>query len=208
MVDRIADDPVALALFPAARREILRLVYGHPGESFYLREIAARTGLAVGHIQREAARLSKAGILRRSRRGRHVYFTANDECPVYAELRSLTTKTMGAAARLREALQPLAGRIDVAFVFGSMARQDERAESDVDLFVIGNVTFADVTKVASRAEREMRREISASVFRADDFRGKLSEGSHFLRSVMRSPKLFVLGDADDLATLQGELVDT
>ncbi len=131
-------------LFTSAQEAVLRLLYGHVEEACYLREIVMLTGLGVGHIQREVNRLAAAGILRRSERGRHVYFQADAACPIFEELRGIVRKTAGFGVILGEALWKSRGKIRVAFIYGSVARGEEKAESDIDLMVIGDAGFGEV----------------------------------------------------------------
>ncbi len=194
-------DTISASLFPKARRELLGLLFSHPDGAFYLREIVERTGLGMGHVQRELQRLCRGGMVRRSKKGRHVYFQANESSPVYEELRGLVRKTIGAVEILRAAIQPLSDRIVSAFIFGSVARGEERSQSDLDVMVVGNVSFADVVKAVQGAESRTGREISATVYPPDEFRTKLADGHHFLTSVIEREKLFVLGNEDDLRKL-------
>jgi predicted nucleotidyltransferase len=201
-----AVDPVSASLFPKSRCAVLGLLFGHPDRGFYLREIAERTGLGVGQVQREVQRLCGGGILRRSRKGRHVYFQADESCPAYEELRGLVTKTIGAAAVLRQALSPLSRRIAAAFIFGSVARGEERSESDLDLMVIGEISFAEVVEAIRDAESHTGRAINATVYPPGEFQAKLTGGHHFLNSVMKREKLFVAGSEDELrAVLEEQL---
>jgi uncharacterized protein len=195
------------ALFPKARRAILGLLYSHPDEAFYLRQIVDKTGLGVGHSQRELQRLAKAGILLRTEKDRHVYFQADPACPIYDELRGIITKTVGGAEVLRHALEPLARDIAAAFIFGSVARGEERRLSDLDLMVIGDVTFARVTEAIRPAEAELRRQVNASVYPPSGLRKMLADRHHFLSNVMKREKVFVLGGEHELGSLLAERVD-
>ena len=201
-------DSISASLFPKARRAILGLLFGRPDRAFYLREIVDLTGLGVGHVQRELERLSQGGIIRRSDQGRHVYFQANGSCPVYEELRSLMVKTVGAVGVLRHALAPLSNRVAIAFIFGSVARGEERSESDLDLMVIGSVSFAEVVEAIRGAESQTRRAINPTVYPPDEFRAKLAAGHHFLNSVIKREKLFVAGNEDELGRLLEEQLDS
>jgi predicted nucleotidyltransferase len=190
---------LAAALFPKARRAVLGLLFGQPDRAFYLRQIVELTGLGVGHVQRELGRLTDAGVIVRTEQGRHVYFQANERCPIHDELRGIVTKTIGAAAVLRDALTPLAGRITVAFIYGSIARQQEKQGSDIDLMVVGDVAFAEIVDAVRAAEDQLGRPVNPTVFPLGEFAAKLSAGHHFLSAVMAGAKVFVLGDADELA---------
>lgn len=201
-------DSVADSLFPKARQAILGLLYGQPDRAFYLREIVQLTGLGIGHVQRELERLSRGEIIQRSRQGRHVYFKAYERCPIFEELRGLVTKTVGCLDILRNALAPLSSSITAAFVFGSVARGEERNKSDLDLMVIGDVSFTAVVEAVRNAESALRREINPTLYPPGEFRAKLAAGHHFLVSVLKGEKIFVLGDDHELGNLLQERLDS
>jgi predicted nucleotidyltransferase len=189
------------ALFGQTRRALLALLYGHPDEAYYLRQLARAGGLGLGAVQREVRRLTEAGILQRTVRGHQVYFQANSECPVFAELKGLMVKTAGAAEVLRAGLAPLAGQIKVAFIYGSMAGLRQKNASDVDLMVVGTVSFGDVVAALNAAQDLLHREINPMVYSPAEFRSKLKARHHFLSSVLRNEKVFVVGDEHELARL-------
>ena len=142
-----SDSPPAAAslasvLFGKSMQAILTTLYGRPDEEFYLRELARVAAITASSLQRDLAALVGAGIVLRAVRGHQVYFRANRACPVLDELRGLVVKTFGVADVLKQALQQLSGNIDAAFVYGSVARGEERAASDIDLFLVGEVSFA------------------------------------------------------------------
>jgi predicted nucleotidyltransferase len=192
---------IAAALFGKSRRAILALLFGRTERPFYLREIARSAGAAVGSVQRELANLVEAGIVRRSVQGAQVYFQANPDCPVYPELRSLMTKTAGVADVLRDALEPLQGNIALAFVYGSVARGEERSGSDIDLMVLGDASFAEVAAAVKYAEKELGREINPSVFPFAEFSKKRKARNHFIRTVLAEEKLFIIGNEDAIDRL-------
>lgn len=189
------------ALIPKVRRAVLSFLYTHVDEEFYMRQIARVTGTPLGSVQREVKRLESAGIILREKRGNQVYFRANPACPLFEELRSLVVKTAGLADVLRAALEPLAGRIDAAFVFGSFATGDETRASDVDILVIGEATFAEVVSAFAPAQKTLAREVNPSVMPAAEFRSRLAAGDRFLSNVVSNPVLFIIGDKDELAKL-------
>jgi len=188
-------------LFPKARRRILAELLTDPGRRYYLREVAQRTGCPVSAAQRELSGLTAAGVLTRTREGNRTYFQANRACPFHAELRGLMLKTLGLADVLRSALAPLADRIRVAFVYGSIASGDPAPESDVDVFVVGRATFADVAAALAATQQKLSREVNPAVYPAAEFRRKAASGHHFVRSVLRGPKVFLIGDENELAGL-------
>jgi predicted nucleotidyltransferase len=188
-------------LFGKTRRAVLGLLYGHPDESFYLRQLARMTGVGMGSLQRELKQLTDAGIIIRNAIGRQAFFKANPECPVYQELRDISTKTFGVADILRDALSRLVDNIQVAFIFGSMVNGDINKSSDVDVMVIGYVSFADVVSTLSPVQEILAREINPSVYPPAEYKTRLSEKQHFLTTVLNSPKVFIFGNKDDLNEL-------
>jgi predicted nucleotidyltransferase len=192
---------LSTALFGQTRRAILGLLYGHPDEAYYLRQLVRSGGLGLGAVQREVKRLTEAGILRRTARGNQVYYQANPECPLFTELKSLAVKTAGAADVLRDVLVPLADHIKVAFIYGSVARFKQKGGSDVDLMVIGDVSFGDVVSVLGPAQRILGREINPTVYSPLEFKLKLKARHHFLSSVLKDEKVFVIGNEHELARL-------
>jgi predicted nucleotidyltransferase len=189
------------ALFGKTRRALLALFYGHPERAFYLREVVRTAGVGQGAVQRELAQLTAVGLLTRHRRGNQVYYQANPEAPIFAELRSLVVKTAGMAEVLREALAELAGRVTVAFVHGSLARGLDQADSDVDLVVVGDLSFGDVVAALHPAQDRLQRELNPTVYSPAEFREKLQEGHHFLTAIMTTPKIFLVGGEHELAGL-------
>ena len=197
-----ASDVLASALFGKTRRNLLALLFIEPDRAFYLREIARRTGAGQGAVQRELRRLTDAGIITRQNRGHAILYRVDPECPVYAELRGLMIKTAGVVEQLRQALAPLSDRIDVALVYGSYASQaGMRAGSDVDLMVIGNVSFGDVAEHTAPVQERLGREINPTVYAAAEFGDRARRGHHFVRDVLQHSKLFVIGGPRELERL-------
>jgi predicted nucleotidyltransferase len=194
-------DP-ATVLFGSTRRRVLGWLLGHPDEAYYLRELVRHIGGAVGAVQRELELLTASGLVRREVRGKQVYFQANQKAAIFPELQGLFAKTVGLVDILREFLMPLADRTRAAFVFGSAARGELHASSDVDLLVVGDVTFGDVINAIQGAERRLGRDVNPTVFSEDEFRTKVLEKHHFVTAVLSQPKMFVLGENDNL-TLKG-----
>jgi predicted nucleotidyltransferase len=188
-------------LFGHTRREVLGFLYNQPDKPFYLRELARHAGTGLGAVQREVAQLAEVGILRRSVRGNQVFYQANRHNPIFQELESIISKTAGTHDILREALFPLRERIRMAFVYGSVARHEERADSDVDLMVVGEVPFTEIVSATATAQKTLGREINPTVYPLAEFRSKLKSKNHFLKSVLRQKKLFILGDENELTGL-------
>jgi predicted nucleotidyltransferase len=190
-------DPASL-LFGAYRRDVLALLLLHPEESTHVREIARAIGKAPGTLLRELNALAAAGVLVRKPMGNQVHFQANPACPIYEDLRNILKKTVGVADVLREALAPLAPKIRAAFVYGSVARGEERPGSDLDLMVVGEARFADVVAALAPAQETLRREVNPNVYPALEFRKKLAARDPFLGRVLAERKIFIVGGEDDL----------
>jgi predicted nucleotidyltransferase len=188
-------------LFSKARGAILGLLYGHPDEALYMRQIIRMTGLSPGSVKRELDELVAAELVLRDARGKQVFFQANGKNPIYEELRSILLKTVGAGGAIRTALLPLAGRIRFAFLYGSAARGRVRRVSDIDVIVVGDVAFEEVCDALYPVQSSLAREVNPIVYPVREFRDKLKMRHHFLREVMESPKVFLVGDADELERL-------
>jgi len=189
------------SLFGHTRSALLAMLYGHADEWFYVRQLARAVGTGHGALQRELKRLTDIGLIVRKAQGNQVLYQANSESPIFPEIRSLMVKTVGIHDAIRAALAPLAMQIEIAFVFGSVARQQERADSDVDLMVLGNISFSDVVSALGGAQKTLGREINPTVYPVLEFRSKLAAGNHFLQSVMKEKKVFVLGSEHELRNL-------
>lgn len=203
MSTTIEHSKLSKTLFGKTRRAVLSVLYSHTDESFYLRQLVRITGVGVGAMQRELKQLTDSGIIRRLRIGRQIFFQANTDCPVFKELRDLVIKTIGVGDVLRSALVPLAERIQIAFIYGSLARGEETRGSDLDVLVVGDLTFAEVVSAISPLQETLSREINPSVYPLKEFKSKVSEGQHFISTVLEAPKIFVIGDNNELEKLVG-----
>jgi predicted nucleotidyltransferase len=188
-------------LFGKTRRVLLTLLYSHPDESFYLRQLVRMTGVGMGALQRELRQLSEAGIIIRREIGRQAFFKANPDCPVYRELKDIIIKTFGVADVLRQALAPLADTILVAFIFGSMASGEINQGSDLDVMVIGDISFADIVSALTPVQEALSGEVNPTVYPPEEFKAKLAAEQHFIKSVLNSPKIFLIGNKNELEEL-------
>jgi predicted nucleotidyltransferase len=184
-------------LFPEYRRRVLGLLLLRPDEALHGREIARRTGLPAGTITRELVRLAEAGLLNREKRGNQQLYGANTRSPIFSELASILRKTSGLTDVLQEALAPVASRVRAAFVFGSVAQGRETTGSDVDVMLIGNITFREAVEALHPAQAILGREVNPRVFSVEEFGAKASS-EPFLVDVLAKPKLFLIGSANDL----------
>jgi predicted nucleotidyltransferase len=196
----ISLSPMLDWLFPQVRAAILgRMMLN--GRARYARELARELGVNHASVRRELNGLAEAGILTRERSGNRVHYSLNPACPIYPELKMLLIKTVGLADVLREALQPLAGRIKMAFIYGSFARGEERVDSDVDVMVIGDASFGEVVHAIYDTQKTLRRDVNPSVYPVAEYLEKLAAGHHFVTEVLKGEKIFLIGDDHDLAEL-------
>ena len=189
------------ALFPEIRIRILGATLLRPEKSWFLSELAAFLGTRPSSLQREVESLSQAGILRQWRDGRRLYVKAEQDSPVFQDLVHLLEKTVGIVPTLQDEFSHLAGRIQFAFIYGSVASSQEQTESDIDLMVVGEVGLADLTSTLRSAERRLGRAVNPTVYSSEEFRRKLRKHDHFLTSVLKGHKLFIEGDEDELAAV-------
>lgn len=188
-------------LFSDYRRHVLGLLLLHPEASYHVREIARMTGTTAGTLHKELAALALEGILKRAKVGNQVHYSANRDCPIFQELAGILRKTSGLTGVLAEALAGLVARINVAFVFGSVARGSEKSASDIDVLLVGTVRLADAVRALHPAQKVLAREINAVVFNPREFRRKLRGRDAFLKEVMAQPKIFLIGNEHDLGKL-------
>ena len=182
------------------RAEIFRNLFGVEKQSLHLREIERRTGFAVGTVQQEIKKLLRLDIITRIKNGNRSYYKANTNHPLYPEIRNLVLKTNGLADLLKQALtaEP---KIKIAFVFGSFARKEEKAASDIDLMVIGDIGLRKLTGLLMDVSEKLGREINPYRLTESEFIKRKREKDHFLQEVLASPKIFITGTEDELEAM-------
>ena len=191
---RIAD-----ALFTKVQQRVLGILFGQPERSFLSKEVIALANSGTGAVHRELKRLAGSGLIVVRSAGWEKHYQANRESPVFGELHTLVMKTVGLIGPLREALLPLEGRIEVAFVFGSQAAGTDTASSDVDLMIVsGDLLYAEAYAALAKAEETLARPINPTIVSSTEWRQRRNDRNHFLENVSTQPKLFVLGSEDDL----------
>ena len=186
------------ALFTETQQNVLGLLYGQPDRSFYTKEILRLTGMGVATIKRELDRMLSADILRLSKIGNQHHYQANPQCPVYGELLDIVKKTFGVAEVVRDALEPLAEKIDWAFVYGSLASGKETAASDIDLLIVGEASFAEVVTGLYPVGEKLGREINPKIYRKKEWKRLKTKGDAFVDEVLAKSKINIIGDEDDL----------
>ena len=186
------------AIFPSIRAGVLSSALLEPQRWWYLSELARHLGARPSSLQRELVSLVSSGILERRQDGRRVYFRANSSSPVFRDLRGLVEKTAGIVPALVQALEAFGSRIELGLIYGSVARREERASSDVDLMIVGSVKQIDLVPVLRKLEARLGREVNATLYSPQEFRSKLAAGDHFLRSVLKGKTILLRGSLDEL----------
>ncbi len=190
---------LANALFPRVRQRVLAVLFGTPDRSFYANEVIALAQSGTGAVQRELAGLSAAGLLTVSKQGNQKHYQANASAPVFAELRRLVLKTMGVADVLRAALAPLASQIEQAFVYGSVARQQDTAHSDVDLMVVSpSLGYGELFGALEAATQTLGRTVNPTLYTPDDIAKRIEQDNAFVTRVLQQPTVWLIGAQEQL----------
>jgi len=189
------------SLFTKVRQRLLGILLVHPQKEFYLRQLIRMSRMGQGAVQRELASLVNGRIILRRVDGNRVYYRINTGNPIYPELRGLIIKTGGVVDVLRNALEEILPSIEFSFVYGSFAQGDEQAESDIDLMVIGDVSFNELVPLLKSAQELLAREINPTVYSRREYAKKLSAAHHFCTSVAKGKKIFIVGDRDEFGKL-------
>lgn len=192
---------LAELLSSRARAEIFRLLFSGIDRELHIREIQRRSGLNDSTIRQELGKLTRLDMVQSRRDGNRIYYRAKKESPLYPEIRNLVLKTCGLADVLRTALKDK--RIKEAFVFGSLARGEERAGSDVDLMVVGDLGLRELSILLSGIQERIGREINPHVMKENELRSRLKAREHFVCSVLKGPKIFIAGSEHDLKAMGG-----
>jgi len=187
------------ALFTTTQQKVLGLLYVKPDKSFYLKEILRLTGMGVATIKRELERMLSAGILQMNKVGNQHHYQANPACPIYDELLGIAKKTFGVVDVIQSALLPFVSEVDFAFIYGSVAKSEESASSDIDLLVVSeSVAYTDLMNVLTDAEILLGRPINPSIYTSQQIKKKIKQKNAFLTRLMEQPKLWVKGSDDDV----------
>ncbi|MGH6637508.1 MAG: transcriptional regulator [Polaromonas sp.] len=190
---------LADALFPKVRQRVLAVLFGTPNRSFYANEVIALAQSGTGAVQRELTGLSEAGLLTVSKQGNQKHYQANADAPIFAELRGLVLKTMGLADVLRVALIPLAAQIDLAFVYGSVAKQQDTAHSDIDVMIVSpSLGYADVFGALESANTTLGRKVNPTLYTPADLAKRIEQNNAFVTRVLQQPKIWLTGSEEQL----------
>lgn len=193
-------DSTLAAIVSPTRQAILTTLFLRPEKAWYLSELASSLGTRPSSLQREIDALVRVGILEKRIDGRRSYLKANENSPIFPELRGLIEKTSGIVPMLGEAIAHAKG-VRFGFIYGSLARGEETAASDVDLMLIGSLSTMDITPRLRRVEKAVGRQINPTVFTLAEFSRNLNQKNHFLRTVMRNKKIMLAGTQDELEAI-------
>ena len=185
---------IADSLFTKTQQRVLGLLYGKPDQSYYLNEIVRLAGVGKGSIVRELDRFCEAGLLSMKRVGNQNHYQANTKNPIYDELRGITQKTFGVVGVVQTTLEPLLDRVDIAFIYGSIAKGTEHADSDIDLMLVADdLSYGEVMSVIPAAEKRLGRTINPTLYSRQEFSERLASNQNFIKQVMDQPKLWLTG---------------
>ncbi len=188
------------ALFTATQQRVLGCLFGQPGRSFTVSELIQITGAGSGAVQREVARLAGSGLLNMAQVGNQKRYRANPQSPIHDELATIVRKTFGLAAPLREALLPIADAITAAFVFGSVAKGQDTASSDIDLMLISeSLTYGEVMAALHPVAEQLDRTINPTLYSPAELKQRIATGNSFVTRVLAQPRIWLLGGEHELA---------
>jgi predicted nucleotidyltransferase len=182
------------------RADIFRLFFGVSDNELHMREIERRSGYAIGTIQSELRKLLRLDLVSKRKDGNRTYYRANKDHPLFLDIQRLVLKTVGLVDILQNKLTK-SQEITIAFVFGSIARQEEMAGSDLDLVVIGHLGLREITALLSGVTEKVDREINPHVFTVKEFKKRIARKEHFITQVLDEPKIFILGNENELKTM-------
>lgn len=178
------------ALFTKTQQRLLALLYGQPERSFYLNELVRLAQVGRGSVNRELAKLEDSGLITSTRQGNQVHYQANHANPVFSELKLLVQKTFGVADLIRAALTPLASSLEQAFIYGSVAKGEAHAASDVDVMLVGNdLSYGDIMELLAPVEDQLQRTVNPTVYSPDDFAKRIAEQQSFVTRVLEQPRI-------------------
>jgi predicted nucleotidyltransferase len=193
---------LSTVLFSKSRQAVLSLVYGQPERDFYTNEIIRLSHVGTGAVHRELEALTNAGLITVKNVGNQKHYRANREGPLFSEIRGIVLKTFGLADVLRQALLPITSKIDIAFIYGSIAKQEDTGSSDIDLMLISdNLTYADLFKYLESTEALLHRPVNPTFYSSKEWSQKIKSGNNFLTQVIKQPKIFLVGTGDELSKL-------
>jgi predicted nucleotidyltransferase len=183
------------------RAKVLGWLFSHPDERYFVRQLTILVKEDSTNVSRELTRLEKTGILVSTTEGKQKYYQANRNNPIFNELHGLILKTVGMADIIRKALESRSPDIALSFIFGSVAGKTESRFSDIDLLIVGNITFGEIVDLLSPVEETLNRELNPVVYSLPEFNRRLLENHYFISNILSGDKIFIVGDENELQSL-------
>jgi len=177
--------------------EVLSLFLQSPDEELYQADIVKRSGKSLMQVQRTLKTLHEVGLITFFHRGRLIFYKAVKTHPIFEDLKKLFLKTVALGDVIRDALAPVNDKITASFIFGSIAQGSETIDSDIDLFILGDISLRELSKILRPLSKKLKRELNPVVFGVSEFKKRLSNNDHFLLEVTSKPKIWVAGDEKD-----------
>lgn len=186
---------IADALFTNAQQKVLALFFGQPDKSFYMNEVVRIAAMGKGAISRELNKLTDAGLLLVSKQGNQNHYQANNDAPVFNELVQMVKKTFGIKGLLQSALTPIMPQLERAFIYGSVAKGEEHAASDVDVMLVGEeLSYSEIMQLLYSVEVQLQRSVNPTIYSPLEFAERLTQGQNFLTKVMALPSIDLLAE--------------
>ena len=187
-------NPILKLFANRALPEILNILLLNADEEFYQADLAKKTNQALIQIQRATKTLEFIGLITSTKKGRMIYYKAVKNHPAFEDLKRLFFKTLSIGAQIQHALHSLKTEIDLAFIFGSVAKNNETTDSDIDLFIVSNLPLRKITSLLGPLSKELQKELNPVVFESTEFQNKISKNDHFLLQLLESPKIWIIGN--------------
>ena len=187
------------ALFSKVQQRILSLFFGHPDRTFYTNEIIRLSHSGTGAVLRELEKLSSVGLIIVKQVGNQRQYQVNQDANIFVELQSIVRKTFGVADVLRGALEPIISKIQSAFIYGSIAKHEDKVSSDIDLMLIGDdLNYAELYPLLEAAQIKLGRQVNPTCYNLNEWARKRDEGNNFIAQIVKQPKIFIKGTEDEL----------
>ncbi len=178
------------------RVRVLEHFFFHPGEEFYVRQLASALDEPPATVGRELSHLEDVGILASRPIGNQRHYRLNENCPILDDLRNIFLKTSGASAELANSLRKFSG-VDIAFIYGSYASGEATPASDLDVMIVGKVPDRELAPAVARVERKLGREINYTVYSREELKKRLGKAGDFVHEVFAGPRIMLVGTEDD-----------
>ena len=182
------------ALFTRTQRQVLSLMFGFPERTFFANEIVRLAGVGTGSVQRELLRLSDSGLLLVSKVGNQKHYQANQESPIFDEMRSIVLKTFGAIDQLRTALKELDGKIQLAFIFGPEVHSTAALNPDINMLIVSDdLDYSEVVSGLTEMENRIGRTVHPVLFGRQEFESMKAEENENVLGILRQPRILLTG---------------